>query len=161
DTHSALYEKGIRPGDIIDSYDSHAVKTAKDHLYAPMLTDEPQAVRGYKVNYRDGTREPFDETVQAYPHPFAAREGFMTLGVLSPAEYLLYSSREPAAGTPLDRSGIEKGDRLFWVDGDLLFSNMQLRYLLNQERALLTVERDGTTFLARAPRVPMAELDFS
>src|SRR5262249_55484550 len=61
-------------------------------------------------------------------------------------------------GSPLQNSGIQYGDRLLWVDGEILFSNVQLEDILNDGRVLLTVKRNDETFLARVPRVPVGEL---
>ena len=61
-------------------------------------------------------------------------------------------------GSPLSDSGIQQGDRILWADGELIFSMEQLSYLLNDGRALLTIQRGNETFLTRVPRVSISDL---
>ena len=58
----------------------------------------------------------------------------------------------------MQQSGIQYGDRILWVDGDLVFSGQQLSHLLNDSKVLLTIERNGKMMQVRVPRVPMQEL---
>ena len=51
DRQSTLYQEGVRPGDEISQYDGHAVTTAKDHLYAPMTSEEILHVQGQHIDY--------------------------------------------------------------------------------------------------------------
>lgn len=164
DPKSELFAQGIRPGDEIRSYDNKAFQSSKDHLYAPMMGDKTIEVKGEKVAYENGQKKPFDYTVKVYSHPAALEKDILTAGIIQPANYILYEKLQGdkenplPEGSPLQASGIQYGDRLFWMDGEIIFSSLQLSHMLNDNRVLLTVERDGKRFLARAPRVPVQEL---
>lgn len=164
DPESVLYQKGIRPGDEILSYDDHEIRSASDHLYAPMVSDGPVVVKGYKVDYKTGEKEPFTHEASAYAHPEALIPGQKTLGILGSASYVIYDKlpngeENPLIeGSPLESSGIQYGDRIVWVDGVRIFSVAQLNDVLNQGRSLLTVKRGNDIILRRVPRVKMVEL---
>ena len=164
DPKSELYVHGVRPGDEINSYDNRVFQSSKDHLYAPMMSDKHLEIKGQKVTYDNEQKTPFDYTVKTYTHPAAIEKDILTAGIIQPASYIFYE-RLPGdkenplpEGSPLQGSGLQYDDRIFWVDGEIIFSSMQLSQMLNDNRTLLTVERDGKRFLARAPRVPVQEL---
>lgn len=163
DPHSDLYAKGARPGDEVLSYDGRLFQRNKDHLYAAMTGASGVQIRGAKLDYDEG-KNSFEFTVIPYQNPLALKKGIMTLGILAPANYLIYNrpvnDAEPSLpeGSPLHDKGLEYGDRLIWVDGVLIFSSMQLDHVLNDNRVLLTVQRAGKVFLVRAPRVHVDEL---
>lgn len=159
DPHSALYAEGIRPGDRILSYDGHPVSSLKDHLYAPMLATQVR-VEGERVEFERGQRAPFLIDVAAYPHPNGGEEGLMTIGMMSPAQYLIAAEEpKPLDSAPIWKAGLQEGDRLFWIDGELLFSHQQLAHLLEEGAALVTIERNGQKLLRRVPRMPIGTLD--
>src|SRR5262249_7499903 len=138
-----------------------AVKGAKDHLRAAMTAGFQVQVEGLHWNPNQNEYEPFSTTVHPYPHPHALEAGILTTGVLASASFVIYptgNSNSLPKGSPLASSGIEKGDRIAWVDGESIYSLGQLSALLNDRRALLTVKRKNTTFLCRVKRVPVAEL---
>jgi regulator of sigma E protease len=163
DETSQLYEKGVRPGDEITAYDGHALHSFKDHLYAALLAGEKVAVKGNQINYFEGKETPFTFSVEPYPHPDYFGMDLLTTGVVAPAAYLFYGSKHiPESGSllggsPMEGSGLELGDRLFWVDGSLLFSLSQLDQILNEKKALLTVKRGDTHVLRRVPRLSLTE----
>lgn len=163
DPNSELYIAGVRPGDEISAYGEHAFQGAKDHLYAPMTASETIDVKGYKVDYATGNKTPMTHTVKVYPHPSSVK-GIMTAGITQPANYIIYDrlsdgSENPLPeGSPLQDSGIQYGDRIFWVDGEVIFSLQELNHILSGDKALLTIVRDGETRLMRVPRVPVQEL---
>lgn len=164
DPKSELYAHGIRPGDEITAYDNSPVQSSKDHLYAPMMADKTIHVKGEKIAYYTGEKTPFDYSVKTYSHPAALEKDILTAGIIHPANYILYERLSDGKenplpeGSPLQNSGIKYGDRIFWVDGEIIFSSSQLSNLLNDNRVLLNVERNGQQFLARAPRVVVQEL---
>lgn len=163
DTESQLYSNGIRPGDEIISYNGHEFESSKDHLYAPMTSSGEMEVKGNKIDYTTGKSEPFDYKIKVYPHPNSLEKGIVTSGILNAANYMIYDRLPEGTdnplpeGSPMQKSGIEYGDRLVWVDGELVFSGQQLNHLLNDGRALLTVLRNGKVILARVPRVRAQE----
>lgn len=163
DPHSQLYKDGVRPGDQILAYDGHAFDSAKDNLSAPMIGGSRIDIQGYKVNYANGEKSLFNVKVPKYSHPSALEKGVMTAGILNPASYIVYDrlpngEENPLPeGSPLQGSGIQYGDRILWVDGELVFSVAQLTHLLNDGRILLTIRRGDQLMLARVPRVSVEE----
>lgn len=164
DPNSTLYEQGIRPGDEITAYNHHALDGAKDHLQAPMTGSAQILVSGNQVNYETGKKTPFETTVTVYPHPQALQKDLVTAGILNSANYIIYdklpdSTENPLPeGSPVSNSGIQYGDRILWVNGELIFSLQQLHQILGSGRALLTVERNGQIIQVRVPRVYVHEL---
>ncbi|MEX1013356.1 MAG: site-2 protease family protein [Waddliaceae bacterium] len=164
DPQSELYEQGIRPGDEIVAYEGHKLTTAKDHLQAPLLAGDQLSLDGYKVDVVSGNREPFQFNVKTYPHPLSMDKEVPTIGVLSSARYVIYD-RLPGGkenplpeGSPMNDSGLNYGDRVLWADGELIFSETQLSNNLNDDRVLMTIGRENTTFVARVPRVRVKEI---
>lgn len=166
DPHSELYALGVRPGDEIASYDGHLYESAKDHLYAPMTSPSALQIKGFKNNYQTGEKIPFDYTIKPYPHPASLEKGIVTGGILQSARFIIYNKHPGGQenpipqGAPLQGSGIQYGDRIIWIDGELIFSDQQLNHILNDGKALLTVQHGGKVFLRRVPRVPVQDLKF-
>lgn len=164
DTESELYAHGVRPGDEIIAYDDQPYQSSRDNLYAPMMADNKLRIRGNKINYSTGEKVPFDYDLKLYQHPSAIEKGIKTIGVLNPASYIFYehltdgSENALPEGSPLKNSGIQYGDRLVWVDGELVFSLPQLNNILSGKRVLLTIERNGKTMLVRVPRVHLQDV---
>lgn len=164
DPRSELFAKGIRPGDQIISYAGQSFQGSKDHLYAPMTAGDELKVKGYKVDSTTGDKYPYDIDVKPYSPAGAIDKGLKTSGILSSASYIVYDKlpnkvENPLPeGSPLNNSGIEYGDRIVWVDGHTIYSVAELNHFLNDNRSLLTIERNGQTILRRVPRVPVEEL---
>ena len=166
DPGSELYQDGIRSGDEITLYNNRKFHGFKDIFQSTMLSKDSVRVKGYHYNYIAGTRSPFDIEVKPYQHPDFKERGIMTAGILGPANYLIYNrfkeSPNPLfANTPMADSGLSYGDRILWADGELIFSSLQLSSILNSNFSLLTVERDGQTFLARVPLTKIGEFKIS
>lgn len=164
DPSSELYQKGVRPGDEIYSYNEVPFESNKDHLYGPMTSSEKAKISGAHVNYQTGVVTPFEYNVAVYPHPASLKEGIKTAGILNSANYIIFNKPSNGMditfppGSPIKDSGITYGDRIVWVDGEIIFSSKQLENVLNDRRTLLTVVRDGKTILRRAPRIEVREL---
>lgn len=165
DLRSELYSHGVRPGDDITAYGTAQFSGAKDHIYAPITSDKEILVQGKHVDYKTGDKIPFAYRVNVYSNPLSLDEGIKTAGILSSASYLIYQpssgkvAEDPTVeGSPMYGSGIEEGDRIVWVDGERIFSLMQLKHALNDHRVLVTVQRGSEVFLRRIPRVPIEEL---
>lgn len=164
DPKSELYIKGIRPGDEITAYNGQFFQGSKDHISAPMTSHGDIEVKGYHVNSTTKTKAPFDYTVKPYPHPIAIDKDVLTAGILQPASYLIYNRQANGEnnplpeGSPMQESGIEYGDRIVWVDGLPIYSIQQLAYVLNDAKALLTIQRGEEIFLRRVPRIRVEEL---
>lgn len=167
DPKSELYASGIRAGDSVLSYNGKSVHSFKDLFQGVILSGNLIDLQGYQINYLKQTKQPYNLTVSTYPLPGAMDETLVTCGALAPASYLIYDKygadvdNPLSKGSPMLHSGIEYGDRLMWVDGELVFSILQLNSIINSNQVLLTIERDGKTYLARLPRVKTSELRLS
>lgn len=164
DPQSALYADGVRPGDEIIAYNHQSYSNSKDHLQAPLLGGSSLVVQGYKIDYNSGEKHPFEYTVKPYPHPDSYSDELVTSGILSSASYLIYGlpkgqdALTMLMGSPMQQSGIQPGDRLVWVDGELIFSNQQLSNLVNDGKVLLTILRQGQYKQLRIPRFHIQDL---
>lgn len=164
DPKSELYADGVRPGDEVVAYGDHAFQGYKDHLFVPMTSDKELKVTINKVDYKTGKKTPKTFDIEVYEHPDVIDKGIKTTGITQSASYVLYDSLSEEKnnplpeGSPMIGSGLELGDRIFWVDGELIFSLHQLNRVLNDDRVLLTIERNGQRFLRRVPRVEIQEI---
>ncbi|MCH9625730.1 MAG: hypothetical protein S4CHLAM123_09090 [Chlamydiales bacterium] len=158
DPQSDLYSEGLRPGDVLTHLNGKPYTSTKDLLYASMLGGKQVEIKGYHVDQTTQTQKPFDYSIESYPAPNSL-DGILTTGIASGARYLIYDKLTDGTenalpeGSPMQSSGIKYKDRLVWADGEYLYSMDQLSYVLNNNQALLTVKRDGETFLTRQPRV--------
>ena len=163
DPNSELYRKGVRPGDLILSYNLRSVRGAKDHLYAAMTGGAKLEVEVEKLESSPGAPRRMSVEVSPYQHPLALEKGILTTGILAPANFLVWAP--PKSGgfhsETEQQSGILPGDRLVWVDGEPLASQMQLSALLNDGCLFLTVLRDGAYLHVRVPRLRLNELKMS
>lgn len=164
DASSDLYKNGIRPGDEIFAYNGKRYKGIQDLMYVALTSSGPILVEGEKINYETLEKTPFSLSVNPYPRPGSIDKSIMTTGVLSPANYLIYD-RLPGGGenplpenSPMQKSGLQYGDRIVWMDGHRVFSLLELSNLLNDGRVLLTVERNGEKKFFRVPRIFVEEL---
>ncbi|MFI0434916.1 MAG: site-2 protease family protein [Parachlamydiaceae bacterium] len=164
DPKSELFAKGIRPGDEIASYNGQPFESAKDHVSAPMISNGDVEIKGYVVDSHTKKKMPFSYHVKPYQRPNALDKDVVTTGVLHSANYVIYGNRESGEATPLPEgspmvgSGIEPGDRIVWVDGFEIYSLQQLAHILNEAKALVTIQRGQDVLLRLVPRVPIEEL---
>lgn len=156
DPSSALYNEGVRPGDVIQTYDGRAFQGFKDLLLASVMKDKSMQIQGYKVDYLTGDHSQFDYTLATYPNPSSPDQQFRTIGVLSPAQYLIFDPHKGLGA--MTESGMQPSDRLVWVDGEVIFSAQQLSSLTNESTAFITVKRGAKTFQTKVPRVRLEEL---
>jgi len=163
DPNSPIYQKGIRPGDIISKFNGQQLTGFKDLIYAAMLTNAPVDLEGQLREADSNQTTPFEFKAAPYQYP-GALDGMLTVGILSPARYLVYQKlpggiENPLQeGSPMKNSGIRYGDQIVWANGDTLFSLEQLSELINEPRSLLRVQRGSETLLVRVPRVKVNEL---
>ena len=159
DPHSPLYQLGVRPGDVIERYDNRPFHGFKDLLVASLMDDKTMRIEGYKIDAETGKRSDFDYTLKTYENPQSTKDKLSTIGVFSPAAYLIYDGRGgDLAGSPIVGSGIETGDRILWADGEMIFSVQQLSAVTNESNAFLTVQRGDQVFQTKVPRVALEDL---
>ncbi len=167
DTQSELYAHGIRPGDEIVSYNGYNYKSSKDHIYAAMVAKNGVTVEGNIVDDMTKAKKPFSYTVETYQHPGALDKGILTAGVLGAAQHMIFDGKifggeDPfPKGSPMKDSGIQHGDRILWVDGETVYSQQHMSHVINDEKALLTVERENTIVLVRVPKKNIAKYKLS
>jgi regulator of sigma E protease len=165
DPTSELYAKGVRPGDVILSYNGKPVTSAKDHFYAAMTSGPQISVEVEKLSATKGESKRFTVEVRPYQHPLALEKGILTTGVSAPASFLVWNAPKgnsvQLASETQEKSGILPSDRLVWADGEFLFSQMQLSSLLNDGCLFITVLRDGKRLNLNVPRLPVGELKLS
>jgi len=157
DPHSVLYEKGVRPGDLIDRYGDASFHGFKDLLVASLMKGDSVRIEGQKVDEITGGAIPFDYTLKTYPNPLSTKAKISTVGVLYPASYLIYRGT-PEKNEQVDASGIALGDRIVWADGERVFSMQQLSSLINDSTAYVTIQRDGAFTHVKVPRVRLDDL---
>lgn len=165
DKDSTLYtEAQVRPGDQISTLNGKPFKGLTDLLYAAVLEKKNPQIRGLLVDYNAGAANPFEYTFTNEKHLKGMERARSALSNLESASYLIYdrmpSGKENplAEGSPMIGSGIAYKDRIVWIDGKLVFSKNQLIGVLNEPKVLLTVNRAGTNFLTRIPRLKVADL---
>lgn len=162
DPHSALYANGVRPGDLIEKYDGKPFTGIKDLLMSSLIKGDTKRIEGVKVDYLTGKQSHFDYTLKTYHNPeLTGKEKLSTIGVMSPASYLIFPGPNLLPNSPMVGSGIQPKDRLLWADGDMLFSHQQLSSLTNESTAFLTVQRGDKIFQTKVPRVQMADFKLS
>jgi len=157
DPSSELYAKGVRPGDRIVSYNGKPLSDARDHVSAAMTAGSSLQVEVEKLRNR---QDNLVFEIAPYQHPLVVDKGWMTTGVLSPASFLICNPPQGETGLSgaTQKIGIQESDRLVWLDGEPLFSQMQLGSLLNDGCQLVTVIRSGKVLHLHIPRLHIDEL---
>lgn len=159
DPQSALYDLGVRPGDLIEKYDGRPFTGFKDLLIAGIMSDKTTQIEGVKIDYLTGHKTDFNYTLKTYEnHSLMGKEKMQTIGILSPARYLIFPGNDLLPGSPMLQSSIQPKDRVLWVDGEIVFSHQQLSALTNASTAFLTFQRGDQIYQTKIPRVQMADL---
>lgn len=162
DPCSGLYQSGVRSGDEISDVNHRPFRSFQDLLYVALLEDTNPLLSGNKVDYFKNKKSPFSYSFSVPSQLKGMDRAHALMDAFGPASYLIYTSAYPLQnGSPMQDTGIEQNDRLIWADGKIIFSKTGLVSTINEPRALLTVQRDGKTFLTRAPRVKISDLRLS
>ncbi len=156
DSDSALKPSNINPGDVLNTINGKTYDGFPDLTTKLILNDQENVIAGDHLNYWTGSRSPFTATLPKVNSPVLRMEQFGAV----PAQYLIFNDYTSPA-SPLGVSGIEKGDRILWVDGALIFSQQQLSTLLNESTVLATLQRGSTYFQIKLPRVKINDLRLS
>ncbi len=155
DPKSALYERGVRPGDVIQKYDGREFNGFRDLLIASIMNDKTTRIEGYKLDYATGERKTFDYTLDTYQDPRSLKDKVSTIGVLTPAQYLIYDQNNSAVA---GLAGLKPKDRVIWADGEVVFSMKQLSSLVNDSTAFFTLRRGDEIIQTKVPRVRLDDL---
>ncbi len=156
DSDSILKSTNIYPGDVFESLNGKSFDGFPDLMTKLALSDHENTLRGEHINYWTRNKTPFTVSL---PKAASPAERINQFGVF-PAQYLIFNDYSSPA-SPLRPSGIEKGDRIVWVDGSLIFSQPQLSTVLNESTTLLTLQRQGNYFLIKVPRLKISDLRLS
>lgn len=161
DKESGMYVAGIRPGDRIDQINQVPFHQFQDFVYSAILDRAPIHIEGMEVDYLKGSEKEFSYVIE-YPPKASITERLQTIfGMIRPASYLLYNAKASFSSRqdfPMKESGLEDGDRILWVDGELIFSREELVQTINEPRVLLTVKRGKEIFLSRVPKIKVGDL---
>lgn len=160
DPNSVLYKEGVRPGDVVETYDGRPFRGIKDLLVASVMDEPSMQIEGYKIDYETGEKHPFHYTLGSDKEQLSSLE-MRTIGISEPASYLIYAQQDALQGAPILQSGIQPGDRLIWADGEVLFSLQQLSHVVNEPATFLTVRRGDTVFQTKVPRIHLDDLKMS
>lgn len=165
DPQSEIFERGVRPGDLISEYNGNNFSSFKDLLVAGIMKEETTSIKGLKVDYYSDVKEPFAYTLKNYESNSSLGRGISTIGIKAPAQYLLFSpfskERQFPLGSPMKKSGIKPADRIIWADGELVFSSEQLSNIINAPQAFLTVFRNGDYLHTNVTRVKVQDLNLN
>lgn len=156
DPQSKLYPLGVRPGDTLSSVSGTKEQGFQDFFVQIVLSQKTPTVEGSLVDYWNGSKKPFSYTPDSN---LRGMEAAQTLGI-GPAQYLVFD-RFSSVDSPMKDSGIQKGDRIVWVDGQLAFSREQLSQLINAPQTLLTIRRGNQNFLTHVPRLKISDFRLS
>ncbi|EPP36812.1 RIP metalloprotease RseP [Chlamydia psittaci 10_743_SC13] len=152
--HPLLKEKGLKVGDEILTCNNKRYSSDKDGVTAALL-DGYLFLQGMHPSYLSNDIASF----------FTLDTEFNVnkLGIpLAGASYLLYRHQEQITNhSPMANVGMRAGDRLVWMDGELLFSPIQISQLLEEAYAFLKVLRDDQELFVRVPRVRASTLYLS
>lgn len=152
-TNPRLEDKGVKLGAQIDLCNGKPYQGERDALSAAIL-DGHLELSGKIPGYLGQDEQPFLIHVPFNP----VHDGYPLLG----ANYLLFRHDEPLnRKSPIYNAGLSRGDRLVWMDGELLFSLTQLSQMLNESYAFVKVSRHGQEFWTRQPRVLAKSLRLS
>lgn len=151
ESQSPLYPLGVQPGDQITSINDRKEKGFKEIFFDIVTSEKPPSLNGLQIDYYTGDKNPF-----SYTMPARGIDAALNLGI-APASYLIFDTFSSPA-SPLKESGIQKGDRILWVDGELVFSREHLLSVINEQKTLLTVRRGDKIILSRVPRLKISDL---
>ena len=161
DKGSQIQVAGMEPGDKIISFDGVPYSGFRDTLMQGMLKNK----ESIDVVFEKKNHEIISEKIRLYsPEKTAVSKRFpkewRSMGVLSSATYVVSGGFENGKEefAPLKDSGISKGDRIVYVDGEVVYSLLQLSEIVGRDISLVTVERAGTKMNIAVPRVLLGDL---
>lgn len=158
DHDSGISQAGVRPGDEILCFNGSSFTSFNDFKGAAFDKQTPR-LSGLKLDYFAKEKHPFSYIFPMDKDREAVSRVVQLLTIMTPAQYLVYNKpNQLLPNSPLSDSGICLGDRILWVDGELIFSMRQLVEVINSPYVLLNVQRGNETFLTRVPRLKIRDL---
>ena len=157
---SSLYESNLRPGDEILAVNGKEIKGYQDYIVKLFTGGRSVEVAGNKIDYTEEKKSPFAYTIN-FSEEAKNLENGEKLKLIFPANYFIYKGPGEGIDPSIASSGIQKNDRLVWLNGEYLFSTLQLKTLLNERAVFLTVERKGNIFHSKIPKVKIEDLSLS
>ncbi len=159
DPSSDLYKMGVRPGAEITEYNGKPFHEFTQLLYGTLLEKGEQKITGYQIDYVNRNKTPFTYSMDDIENHKGQERTVSLLSIINPASYLIYEElSNQDTSSSMRESGIQPGDRVLWVDGEVVFSKRQLVSLVNRARSLLTVQRGDSVFLTQIPRLKIGDL---
>jgi len=157
DQKSSLYQMGVRPGDVVLKYDNKVFRAFDDVIFTALSSSKTVPIEVDKLDYYTQKKEERFYNLYTYQ---LSNSPLKTIGFLAPAGYLIY---EDAINdeSPIVGSGIDKGDRIIWTNGNLIFSQAQLTSLINQHQSFITFVRNGQVMHSSVNNYPIKELRLS
>lgn len=159
-TNSLFYDNGIRPGDQITHLDQTSFQGLQDLLKDVALNKEPTKVSGEHINFSKQEKWPFSFSMVKSAKQDLSIQVAQIFSSLAPATYLFFDQTVDLPPFPPSSSilGLERGDRLVWADGQLVFSARHLSEIINAPFVLLSVKRGKESFLSLVPRLYVKDL---
>ncbi len=164
DTNSSIYAEGIRAGDKIISVDGKPYTGFKDIIIQGMLKGKHSVDVVFETQNKEivTTKAAFYTPEASDPTLMVPNE-WKSMGVLSSASYVVSAGYIDGKKefAPLGNTSFEKGDRIVYVDGNIIYSVSQLSDVINKDIALVTVDRNGKQLDLQVPRVLLGDLKLS
>jgi len=159
DPKSVLYDHSVRPGDEIVEYNKKKYLGFKDILYNSVLDGKQIEIKGYNINYFNNKKIPFEYVLKTYQNNQTGKD-FSTIGIYAPASYLIFDKKlnEGIFSPIIKSSEIQNNDRILWVNGEIIFSNLHLKSLINENSVFLTFQRDNKIFHSKINLLKLADL---
>ena len=158
DSKSELMQKGVKPGDTITEYGGKKFTGFKELISGGVAEGNTIDIQGDKVDYFTNQKIPYQYNLQSYQMR-GVLKGIKTIGAV-PANFVIFDGFDPKLGkySPAFNSGIQKGDRVVWANGEAVFSALELSKIVNRGDVFLTIERDGKIIHVRVPRDSLSDL---
>ncbi|NGX31365.1 MAG: putative zinc metalloprotease [Chlamydiae bacterium] len=156
---SKLYELGIRSGDVITTVNGQKFTSFQDLISASVMNPDGVNIQGYSLNAQN-EKVSFDYTYKVEIDPDQMDKTRKNIQTILPASYLIYDAKNisfPMDDLPIANSGIQDQDRILWVDGSVIYSLSQLHAILRESASVLTIQRNGHTFVVKVPRAHLTE----
>lgn len=159
DPKSVLYDHNVRPGDEIIQYNKRPYTGFKDILYTSVLNGKSIEIQGYNINYFNNKKVPYEYTLKPYHDALTGKE-ISTIGVIAPASYLIFNENQNKQNfSPIVKgSEIQDNDRILWANGEIVFSSLHLRAILNENAVFLTFQRDSKIFHNKINLLKLSDL---